>query len=363
MTRIENLYFVILSVGGLGLFLFYLGWYRRVYDGGSYCRACGYRVDRSGDDVLRCSECGTNLKNAGSVVNYRQNRKRSLITIGILLIALSAAGITADTFVNLNTINWYRYLPSWYLLRTEVTAKADFGNEAVQVLRSRVLDDDLDEKELRRFTVLLCKRAMNLHRNSTGGSMQYTGMTLNLLNDYKPDNADTNALLHALVSYFIRTQPYYANLNTSGVLWVTLPSMQCDPQLPFLHRGDVSSMRLRGEITRVQAFANEKSIPLLESAVVQYWYATFDASDINADEPITLQLTINWYMEDTAQPADPNNSKQVQATPWHTSIYECELTPGIFDGFNDPAQSTLGQSRNETLIQHYKIKTEPGKSQ
>jgi len=357
MNHQQTITFIILATGGLGLFLFYLGWYRRIYDGGLYCKTCGYRVDRSGDTVSRCSECGQSLNTQTPPVNYQRKRNPYLVAIGFTLIIASALGITANTLLNFNTINWYRYLPSWYLLRTDASPENNFGNPSVQELRLRVLDDQLSENQLRKFTTLLCQRATNLHNNSTRGSMQYTGMTINLLNNYKPDNTRVNALLNALVNYFINNNQHSAGLDTKHTLWVALPLMQCDTQPPYLHRSDITSMRMRGVITSAQAITNGNPVPLLESGNKQFWFAAFNATTINENQPITLRLTINWYIEDATTPLTSQNTTQPSPPPWHTFTYECKLNPIASDYFNNPNQSTLGQTNNNTLIQQYEIIT------
>ena len=367
MIRIENLYFVILSVGGLGLFLFYLGWYRRVYDGGLYCRGCGYRVDRSGDDVVRCSECGKELGGigggsgrGGGVVGYQRKRQPVLVAVGVLLIVMSAAGITVDSLVNFNSINWYRYLPTWYLLRSEVTADANFGNNAVSELRTRVLDNGLDEGELRKFTVLLCRRATNLHRVSRGGGMQYTGMTMNLLKDYKPNETEVDALLRALVRYFIDSERHSAGLDSQHVLWVALPLFRCEPMQPFLHRGDVSSVRMYGTIVEAEAVVGGRVLEEKETGESGFWYSAFDAAGIENGASITLRLTIDWHIEDVDGGDEGGaESNGGSGKVWDTFVYECELRPSDMDDFAELGEEIVGDAGRSGLIQRYEV-VEPG---
>lgn len=328
----DTLQFIFLASGGLGLFLFYIGWYRRRYDGGSYCRKCGYRVDQSGDAVVRCSECGTDLQGTGRVLPYQRYRSPIAIAVGLILLAFGTLAVVTDAARGISSGDFYRLLPTWYLLRTDVSANGDFGNEPVQVLRMRVLDDSLNEIQLRRFTELLCKRAINLHRNLPDGRMQYTGMTLNLLKDFKPNDESTNALLKEVFSNILQINAGGAVIDHDGRLRILIPEVKLDPQYPFLHVGDIASVRLRNEIKSVTIIQGNAEVKPTSVYLISPWRGLFPPDDLDMDKPMQLSLTINWYIENATLtfPINGSNGNDDVTTtkpPWHTTTYTGELRP------------------------------------
>jgi len=202
----------------------------------------------------------------------------------------------------------------------------------VQVLRRRVLDDSLDENQLKQFTELLCKRAINLHRNSPDGQMQYTGMTLNLLRDFKPNDELTGTLLKEVFSNILQTNAGGAVIDPDGRLRVLIPEVKLDPQYPFLRTGDIASVRLRNEIESVTIKQGNTEVKPTSVYLMSPWRGPFSPDALDIDKPMQLSLTINWYIENATLPFPINgNERNDDVTkakpPWHTTNDTCELRP------------------------------------
>ncbi len=323
----ETLYQIILGVGGLGLFLAYVGWNRRRIDGGRYCRRCGYRVDRSGEMVERCSECGSDLTARGMVLPFQRRRNVLLVLFGLLLVSGSGLVVVTDATQRISATDLYRLLPNWFLLRTDVTETGDFGDEQVAVLRNRVQMDEWSEKQLREFTRMLCLRATNLHRRPyRNGGMAYTGMTKSLFKAHKPDDGEVDDLLMALTGMLVENSGTAAGSRDGGALRVRLPVMVCEPEYPYLQSTDVTADMMWGEVVSFELARGGEVVKLPSKELTQQggWMAVFDLAALeDGAGALELRVEINWFIEsDTAGVP----VKGLGVTPWHTFELVCDLT-------------------------------------
>ncbi len=365
---------IMLAIGGLGLYILYRGWTRRIVDGGMYCRHCDYRIDQSGEGIKRCSECGLDLEINGAIRPYRPHRNSLLIIIGLSLMTFCSGIMIVDATSQLSARDIYRWLPSWYLIRTDVSNNNRHGDMEVDILRDRVQDGSLSESQLQQFTSLLAQRATVLHTDTGAYGMQYTGMTLSLLKRHKPAANETDALLAVLLERFLINNGASVKFRPTNRMYFESPVIVLQPVAPFLTSfADSPQEQLRADIRSIQLEVAGKMIEpsnvvlglaSLDQARVfnqgigialraGMWHIAFETADVpNGDggrdveqsntgpaplpSNVRLQFLIDWYIEDIGVPPTTRGPGKPNDQPWHTQHFSLQFDLSNNTGFDWP---------------------------
>jgi len=194
---------ILLGIALLGGWLALRGWLRRQDTGELFCRRCGHQVPPDGPVSGRCPECGlANL--AAHLVRGRPAADRRLVGGGLAL-AASASILAVLTLPGRRLdIDWIRHAPTWYLLRSDVSAAAGFGTSRIDILRDRYAAHGLDTDEIDAFADMLVARAREMFAAPGPGMVRFSGMTLRILRDHPPDESVAAALLDDLMALEFR---------------------------------------------------------------------------------------------------------------------------------------------------------------
>lgn len=110
----NELRWVALALGALGVLLLRRGWFVRRRGEEPRCQRCGY--DLSHNESGRCPECGADLATPRAVVRGVR-RRRGLVTLaGLMSIALAVACMTPQARDAYTSINWYAWSPTRWVL-------------------------------------------------------------------------------------------------------------------------------------------------------------------------------------------------------------------------------------------------------
>ncbi len=124
----------------LGLGLVWFGIRSRRRGTTPHCRQCNYNL--TGLESERCPECGTHLT-PEAIVHGELRRRPGRIVAGCLLLALSAAVVG----LTLTRVNWYRLVPTFWVMRDLQSPDPPTERKAWQELQRRVKADRLSDSQ------------------------------------------------------------------------------------------------------------------------------------------------------------------------------------------------------------------------
>ncbi len=120
----------------LGLGLLWFGLRPRRRGTTPHCRQCNYNL--TGLESERCPECGTHLT-PEAIVHGELRRRPGRIVAGCLLLALSAAVVG----LTLTRVNWYRLVPTFWVMRDLQSPDPPTERKAWRELQRRAKADQL----------------------------------------------------------------------------------------------------------------------------------------------------------------------------------------------------------------------------
>lgn len=285
-----------------GLYLFLRGWYHREVDGGKYCARCHYRVDQA--TSKRCPECGLDLETRAPLAG-RPVRRMRMVAVGLILSGISAGFLGVHASGALRRIDFYQYYPTWYLLRADSSAAGGFANRETDELRRRALNADLSAGEIVKLRDFLVRRATNMWMDpQLRGQLTFSGLTLSILQDHKPDDAQLLPLLQAILDHegsvgrlhdLILTstwvaEPHVMTLNESAAPFDD-PNMDLSMEIRFI------SLEVRQGEKKLLAKPWQPGIPLPIDGPIDW------------REPCTLHAEIEFRIGETAY------SQQLPSSP------------------------------------------------
>lgn len=336
---------ILLAIAGIGLFMVVQGWRRRVDIEHRFCRRCGYRVDPTEhvDGLVRiCSECGQPLSPAKTRMGRRQPN-RWMTGIGAAALLFSSGVIGTWVYGTFEGYNWMRLLPSWYLLRTDITQAASYGTSHVDILRERYVDGDLSPSASETFADLLARRATDMFADPNITVVRFSGITLHALQNHTPDPEVVEDLLDALVAFEVNESAFVVEIapNGTAILW--------RPPLIYLpnHFSFDMSMSYRSLIGRLEINSlrdiDGTPVTIFEHAAPTH--LVLDTASWSG-EPLVLDCTITWVFDadplpDAYDPRLPRlNPHIADRDPWWTTSHEITI---------DRVQTTPYVPRNNEL--------------
>lgn len=334
-------------VAGVGVVLIWIGWSRRVSLDELYCRRCAYRIDPGGAD--RCSECGNTLSDKG-IIAGRVSRFWPLIAAGVLLIAAPTAVLGLRILEDLGRIELVDY-PSWYLLRADIASANNYGDESVMELRRRHARGRLSESAKKKFADLLARRSVNLFGMPTvpQSRVDYSGMTLSLLRDYKPTAEVLDEMFAALLDFDGLRLAAVVPVNSPGTVEIVPRTVVYRPS-HFRFDTGVVYPALVGRPRLISATQAKRQLTISGGVVVDARLAPRPGRWFDKIEPLVLGVEIDWFMVNVGDPAfpilayshpnkprDPRASRrgEITDTPaaasgidypvWHTSVFDLDM--------------------------------------
>ncbi len=324
---------LILTLAGfaLGALLVARGYRRRVQTNLRFCANCAYHADGLASST--CPECGSDLARPNAVTMGRRHPDRIMISAGAaLLILLSGIQVT-HYYVQFRSVDLVPYMPTWWLLRSDITASSAYASDEMLELRRRCALGDLSEKQLRTFADILAKRAQAMF--TSGNSSRpatFTGNTLQLLRDHAPDQSVVSSLLDALVDFdpdrFIDASldPRAQHAEIVGL------AARYEPFLyPFDQAMDYPAMVSLTRITNVSDALGE--LPITDNAARLPYQRILDVPHID------IHIEVRWFFTDpvaplvgsfqTSPPAqilrDPDAPIPSLDSPWQTTTHTIRI--------------------------------------
>lgn len=95
-----------------GVTLLVMAWRGKRVNSAPLCRKCGFSLHRL--PLLRCPECGSELRGRAIVYGERQRRPRMMrVAAGLLILCAGAAGL--EGWWRAKTVDWMKVKPAWML--------------------------------------------------------------------------------------------------------------------------------------------------------------------------------------------------------------------------------------------------------
>jgi hypothetical protein len=143
---------LLLIIGGIALT--WVGLRGRRVDDHPICRKCGFDLIGLPQGVSRCSECGADLARPRATRYGRRRRRPVILGFGVtaLLLMLGLAGVVA--WATLRSVDEYRMMPTWYLLRQARYEGVSPPVAAWRELLGRLRADQLSPEQVVRATEL-----------------------------------------------------------------------------------------------------------------------------------------------------------------------------------------------------------------
>lgn len=176
---------------------------------------------------VRCPECGNDLTMPRAVEWGRRAPSKPRILIGSAVALLVSAVLFASHAEDVSRFRWTPWLPTAWLLRTDITGSNDYGNSALTELRLRLANGELTDSQQARMARMVAERARNTFRDIARRGVAWTGSSLLLLQNHKPDDVLVDELLEHMMS------DHWAGERVRLAPMVVLPEHGGGPQEPF----------------------------------------------------------------------------------------------------------------------------------
>jgi hypothetical protein len=167
-----NLNIVFLAI--VGSLLLYAGRRRRVGDA-PHCRNCNYLLH--GLSSERCPECGSALSSAAIVHGEPRRRWKSFFA-GWLVLLLAGVLVFTDGISQLQSVDWYHYKPTYFVLRDLNSGRAPDQQKAWTELMRRDTAKSLSadvRDAMARFALMRQANAVQPYNSLDTDTVNYLG--------------------------------------------------------------------------------------------------------------------------------------------------------------------------------------------
>lgn len=292
---------IILAIAGVGLFVFVKGWRRRVDLDQRFCRRCNYRVDpieHVEGLVQVCSECGQPLSRLTTRMGRREPN-RWMAALGAAALLFSSGVIGTWVYGTFEGLNWSRMLPTWYLLRTDISESTSYGASHINILRERYVNQELSDAAAHEFAEVLATRASDMFDDPNIAVVQFSGITLDALRNYTPPPETVASLLDSLIAFEVAEGQFLVELrsNDEAILWRP-PLIYLPNHFSFDMTRSYRSLIGRMRITELRR-SDGQPIDIIEDRAPTHVIIDRAAWD---GSPLTLECTINWVFDSDPLP-------------------------------------------------------------
>jgi hypothetical protein len=118
----------------LGTFFLWLGLRGRRVDDHPICRKCGFDLFGRPEGSDLCAECGADLTRPRAIRDGRRARRRGLVAMGVLLLAVALTVGGGVGYATLAAADAQKLKPTWWLVR-----EIDSGDPAVAIAAAKQL--------------------------------------------------------------------------------------------------------------------------------------------------------------------------------------------------------------------------------
>lgn len=157
MASSDGIWIILLSASGvlllLGVGVAALGLRGRRAGDHLHCRKCEYDLYGLPAQTAACPECGADIRDARARHVGRRCRRRGLIALGFVSIALGTL-VGVGTGTRISGIQWQHYKPLWWLERDLCSGDGKAYSQAYAELRRRLDAGELTGRQLVRVAMM-----------------------------------------------------------------------------------------------------------------------------------------------------------------------------------------------------------------
>ncbi len=148
----------------IGIVLSAIGWRGKRIDDHPLCRRCRYDLVGTVELPARCPECGSVLNNPRAIRIGNRRRRRSMLTVGMVVSLLSLAIGGFLGWSQATQFDWYPYKPLW-MLSNEAMSTFPRGqvNLPQREIRRRLENDKLSDRQING----LIEKALSIQADET----------------------------------------------------------------------------------------------------------------------------------------------------------------------------------------------------
>lgn len=135
----------------LGLYLFITGRRGRLIDDHPLCKRCRFDLTGKAKDNTLCPECGHDVSQPKQIRHGNRKRSPARTVVGsvMLLLAMLLAVLVSATLYN--NVNWFGFLPTWYL-RDQVNTDTKWAGKSWREFNSRYFRKKLNQTQIKQIT-------------------------------------------------------------------------------------------------------------------------------------------------------------------------------------------------------------------